>query len=154
MKIPSIFYQFKNEKVLVVVSGTERAKLFKTQNGEMEDIGLVSLEKIKYSDKEGTYNAPGGLFRGGSVLDDVSEREKKQFMELLARKYDELRNEKFDYIALLAPSNVLHEIIGCFDIPKTEKEGKVRVIKEGNYLHATPEELFRLLSEALNPLAG
>ncbi|MFA4999626.1 MAG: hypothetical protein WC519_02795 [Parcubacteria group bacterium] len=154
MKIPSDFYQFKDEKALIVVSGEEHAELFEASDGEFSHINSISAEKTKYSDKEGTYNAPGGLFRSGGVLDDVNERERNQFLKLLRIRYDELKIRGYDYVALLAPQNALKDVIGCFNVPKNEVNERIRVIKEGNYLKYTPEELLRLLSDALNPLAG
>ncbi len=154
MKIPESFYQFKNEKALVIISGTERGEIFSCSDGEMENISSVAAEKVKYSDKEGAYIGKVGLFRGGSVLDDVNEKERSRFLELLGDEYGKLKGGKYDYIALTAPKEFLPEVIGSLGLAKGEAEKKIRVIKEGNFLHYSSEEILGMLSDALGSLAG
>lgn len=154
MKIPESFYQFKNEKALVIISGTERGEIFSCSDGEMDNISSIAAEKVKYSDKEGAYIGKGGLFRGGSVLDDVNEKERNRFLELLGDEYGKLKGGKYDYIALTAPKEFLPEVIESLGLAKGEAEKKIRVIKEGNFLHYSSEEILGMLSDVLGPLAG
>lgn len=138
----------------MIVSGTERAEIFACSNGEMDNIGSVAAEKIKYSDKEASYIGKEGLFRGGSILDDVNEKEKNGFLELLGKEYGKLKSGGYDYIALTAPKESISEVVNSLGIAKGEVERKIRIIKEGNFLHYSPEELLELISDALAPLAG
>jgi hypothetical protein len=154
MKISERFYQFKNEKALIIVSGTERAEIFACSNGEMDKISSIAAEKIEYSDKEGTYIGKRGLFRGGSLLDDVDEKEKSVFLKLLGEEYARLKSGGYDYIALMAPKESVGRVIDSLGIAKGEIIRKVRVIKEGNFLHYSSEELLELITPALVPLAG
>lgn len=154
MKIPESFYQFKNERALIIISGTKRAELFACSDGEMKKLEPVFSEKIKYSDKEGSYIGKSGLFRGGSLLDDVNKKETTRFLELLGKRYDEIKGNKYDFIAVMAPKEAINEVIDSLGIPKKESKRKIRIIKEGNFLHYSGEELLNLLSDSLGPIAG
>ena len=154
MKIPEEFYQFKNEKALIIVSGTERAKIFACSNGEMDNIASVAAEKTEYSDKEVTYIGKEGLFRGGSVLNDINEKERNDFLKLMGEEYARLKSGEYDYIALMAPKESIKQVIESLGIAKGDIERKVRVIKEGNFLHYSSGELLGLITDALSPLAG
>jgi len=151
MEIPSQFYQFTDEKALVIVSGTEEAKLFGAHDGEMDHLETIKTRKISYSDREGFFasRGQGKTFGAGSVMEDVDEKERKEFRDLLGEKYAEMA-DGYDYVALLAPEHALPEIIGSLGIPKDKIEDKVKIIKKGIFLDYSPEKLLELLTEGIS----
>jgi len=164
MKISENFYQFKDEKALIIISGTEEAKIFEGENGIMNSLGSINAQEIKYSDKEGFFasrvrgissalKAKGIGLGSGSTLKDVNRKERTEFLKMLGKKYGELKNNGYDYIALTAPSHALPEIIDCLNIPKGEVEKTVNIIKKGNYLDYSPEKILGIITEKMAPLA-
>jgi hypothetical protein len=155
MKIPEKFYQFKGEKALIVISGTEEAKIFKASNGDIEFLQNIKAREVSYSDREGFFESrrQGMTFRSGSTMKDVDQKEKKDFLETLAEEFRKLNGE-YDYIVLTAPEHALPEIIDSLGIPSDKVQDVVRIAKKGTYLKYSAEELLELLTDALNPLAG
>lgn len=151
MKISHKFRRFEDENVLVIVSGTEEAKIYQASDGEFRKLCSIRSPNIHYSDKEGFFavRTKGIYLGGGAVRDNVEKKEKEEFLNMLEAECKKFSNQGFDYIALLAPEQAIPKIIRRLDFFKN----KIKIAGKGVYLDYSPEKLLDLITKSLKPLA-
>lgn len=100
MKIAQQFPQFKKERALIVVTGTQEAEFYIAADGVIEKIETFRIPRIKYSDKEGLSVRTGktGVTGGGS------HSVKEQYQQAFVAKF---KIAAKDTIARTLPTQIL-----------------------------------------------
>ena len=83
MKIAQQFPQFKKERALLVVTGTQEAEFYLAGDGVIEKIESFRIPRIHYSDKEGLAVRTGKTGVTGGSSRSVKEQYQQAFISKL-----------------------------------------------------------------------
>lgn len=146
MKISNNFSHFITESSLIIVSGTQDAKFYISENGNINLLNSIKIEKPDYSDREGFFQmrARGLSVRSGSV---VKSKNRMVIMPFLRSFKEELakiaRNSAVSDIFLFYPGH-LARIVNF--IPRTLRK-KIKLEVRGNFNDSHPFDLLKKIEE-------
>lgn len=145
MKIAQQFPQFKKERALLIVTGTQEAEFYLAGDGSVEKIETFRIPRIRYSDKEGLAVRTGktGVTGGGS------HSTKEQYRQAFAAKF---KASAKDVIARTTPTHIMivSPIIADIEqlLPTTAKK-LVRVRLRKNLCERHAEEILGRIQKEL-----
>ncbi len=146
MKIAQQFPQFKKERALLILTGTQEAEFYLAGDGSMEKIETFRIPRIRYSGNEGLSVRTGktGVTGGGS------KSTKEQYQQEFTAKF---RSSAKDVVARMMPtqlyvvSPVVAEVEALLPA-QAKKLIKVRLRK--NLCERHPEEILEHIQKELN----
>lgn len=146
MKIAQQFPQFKKERALVILTGTQEAEFYLAGDGSMEKIETFRIPRIRYSGNEGLSVRTGktGVTGGGS------KSTKEQYQQEFTAKF---KTSAKDVIARVTPtqllvvSPVVAEVEALLPAP-AKKLIKVRLRK--NLCERHPEEILEHIKKEMS----
>ena len=148
MQIPQDLPQFKEQKTLIIVSGTHEARYMLAHQGNIEDIDQFKKEKITYSDREGHFlkRAFGRVFGSGSVYEQPKERELIEFAEEFEKHTKKvISSTDPDSVILASPDYAENIILGKMS---NDSKDKILLTLKGNYYKMSiPDILERIKKE-------
>lgn len=145
MKIAQQFPQFKKERALMILTGTQEAEFYLAGDGSMEKVEMFRIPRIKYSDKEGLSVRTGktGVTGGGSGS------VKEQYQQEFTAKF---KGTAKDVITRVMPTQIMivSPIIGEVEqlLPATAKKLVVMQLKK-NLCERHMEEILEHVKKAL-----
>lgn len=146
MKIAQQFPQFKKERALVILTGTQEAEFYLAGDGSMDKIEMFRIPRIKYSDKEGLAVRTGktGVTGGGS------RSVKEQYQQDFAAKF---KATVKDIIGRIKPTQItiISPIMGEVEqmLPVALKK-VVNMRLKKNLCERHPEEILEHIKKALS----
>ena len=146
MKIAQQFPQFKKERVLLVVTGTQEAEFYLAGDGAIEKIETFRIPRIRYSGNEGLSVRTGktGVTGGGS------KSTKGQYQQEFAAKFKDTAK---GVIARVMPTQIviISPITGEIEqmLPVASKKAVTMRLKK-NLCERHPEEILEHIKKALN----
>ncbi len=151
MHIPKQLPQFKELNVLFIVASRQNARFFVVGDGMVEERDSFSVEKSRYSDKEGRLGVRGArsgkgarnMFRSGIPVENIKERVKDDFLREFEKQFNIIWKDDFDALYLFVSPSVVNEIPSR--LTKQQRE-KIRQTVEGNYLKIHPLDLLKKLN--------
>ncbi|HLC70037.1 MAG TPA: hypothetical protein VJH75_03250 [Patescibacteria group bacterium] len=141
MQIKNGLPKFRNETALIIVSGTNDARLFEAKNGEINETGYIKAEKPDYSDREGHFKVRSAskAMRSGAVYEDKEHIVKKDYFKTLRPILKRYTNENEPtYLYLFCPQPIKEEIRNVFP---PALQSKLTLVETGNYNHRHPFDL-------------
>lgn len=144
MKIAQQFPQFKKERALVILTGTQEAEFYLAGDGSMDKIEMFRIPRIKYSDKEGLSVRTGktGVTGGGSR--SVKEQYQQDFTaKFKATAKDVITRIKPTQIVIVSP--IMGEIEQMLPVA-SKKAVNMRLKK--NLCERHPEEILEHIKKA------
>lgn len=145
MKIAQQFPQFKKERALLILTGTQDAEFYLASEGSMERIEMFRIPRMKFSDREGLSVRPGKMgVTGGSSL-SMKERYRQEF----AAKF---KTAAKDVVARVMPTQIaiISPIVGEIEelLPAISKKA-VNMRLRKNLCERHPEEILGHIKKAL-----
>lgn len=137
MKIPSKFPQFKDENVLIVVTGAQDADIYLASNGVFKKIKSILVPRRKYSDEESFSVQKSGV--SGSAREYPKEAVRQEFLNQLGGELKMIsKKEKITSVCLFSPDYFLKTVKSSFPYPLRDK---ISIEIAGNYIHYQPTEI-------------
>jgi hypothetical protein len=151
MKISNEFPEIRQSDALLVVSGTQHAKIYKIKSGELEEVKDIAEEDPKYTDHEGHYisrSGSGQVYGGNSaVYENQVVAIKNNYLNKLEAYFKEVfGHADFTQVYIAAPAGTLQEIVDL--VPSDQEEKVVSQIK-GNYTKNHPFDLLAMIERQL-----
>lgn len=146
MKIPQQFPQFKKERVLLIVTGTQEAEFYHAGDGSLEKAEMFRIPRIRYTGDEGMNVRTGktGVTGGGS------KSTKEQYQQEFDAKFKSVAKS---VLARLVPtqiviiSPVVAEVEGL--LPTTVKK-LITVRLRKNLCEKHAEEILEHIQKAMS----
>lgn len=149
MKISTKLPQFSNNPTLLISISRQRAKFYFAEDGIIEKVREFSLDKPKYSDREGHFKQRGarGTYRSGAVYESKKGRVRD---ETANRFHENFRSVTGDYefknIYIFAPEHLKN--IVSESVPQSSKE-KIKMFHFGNYGNKHHHGLLDIIQEEI-----
>ena len=146
MKIAQQFPQFKKERALLILTGTQEAEFYLAGDGLIEKIESFRIPRIKFSDKEGLSVRTGktGVTGGGS--NSAKEQYKQQFDAKFKNSVKEVIGRTIPtQIAIISP--IVGEIEQMLPVA-SKKAVNMRLRK--NLCERHPEEILGHIQKVLS----
>ena len=145
MKIAQQFPQFKKERALVILTGTQEAEFYLAGDGVIEKIETFRIPRIRYSDKEGLSVRTGKTgVTGGS-----SKTTKEQYQQEFTAKF---RTAAKDIVGRVTPTQIVlvSPIVGEVEalLPVAVKKIVAMRIKK-NLCERHPEEILEHIKKKI-----
>ena len=141
MKISKSLPQFKDENVLLVVTGRQEADFFRAGDGVIETIAGFKIEKPLYDDRKGRVvrRGHGQILASGAVY----EEQKEKIMQDFRREFRKTLKTALvdfipDHIYVYAPPYLANEVVALF--PKRVAL-TIKKIMKGNFYGRHPFEI-------------
>lgn len=146
MKIAQQFSQFKKERALIILTGTQEAEFYLAGEGSMEKVEMFRIPRIRYTGNEGLSVRTGktGVTGGGS------KSTKEQYQQQFDAKFKTMAKNVIGRVAptqILIISPVIAEVEGL--LPTTVKK-LVTVRLRKNLCERHPEEILEHIQKALS----
>lgn len=141
MKISKDLPQFKDEKVLLVVTGREEADFFRAGDGEVEKIIGFKVEKPLHDDRKGriTRRGHGQILASGAAYEDPKEKILQDFRREFRKTLKVvLVNYIPDQIYVYTPPYLANDVAALF--PKRVGVLIKKIIR-GNFYGRHPFEI-------------
>ena len=148
MKISQDLSQFKNQKTLLIVSGTRESKFFLAHDGDIDEIDHFKLEEKSYSDKEGFMQKGmfGRTIGAGFVLEKNKKKLEDDFIKILQKHLNEISGKNdIASVYLFTPSHIKNHIKKAIPSPLDKK---VESTITGNYHNLHPFKLIEKIDES------
>ncbi len=133
--------KFQKETSLIVVSGTNDARLLIAKDGEINEVEYIKANKPDYSDKEGHFKVrtSGKTIRSGAVYEDKVHIVKQEYYKLLQPKLKSYTGKHdFNNIYLFCPQPINEEITKNFP---SNVRNKITLVETGNFKRLHPLKL-------------
>jgi len=145
MKIAQQFPQFKKERALLILTGTQEAEFYLAGDGLMEKVEMFRIPRIRYSGNEGLAVRPGKTgVTGGS-----SKSTKEQYQQEFAAKFKTAIKQ---VAARTMPTQItiISPIMGEIEqmLPIASKKSVTMRLKK-NLCERHPEEILGHIQKAL-----
>ena len=147
MKIEEKLPQFVNNRSLFLVAGRQVAVLYEAEDGEIEKIGGLKIEKPIYSDKEGYFqrSGRGGVFGSGSDTEMKTDPVETEFLRDLKKMVKIIPEvDSYASVYIFAQADMMRSIEET--LPPGLKE-KVKKRVRANVVEKHPFELLKRLKE-------
>ncbi|MFP4539744.1 MAG: hypothetical protein ACLFNN_02290 [Candidatus Paceibacterota bacterium] len=152
MKIPSKYYQFKDEPSIILVTANQEAYVYKVADGEVGKIGAIEAEKPEERDRPGVFvTRRKGMVHHGESLEEKQQKVKdkaiKNFLNKLKKELDDVlvtEGEEIPPIYLFTPDLMEGEIRK--KVPKEVKE-KIKTVFWGIYIREHPLDLVKKIDK-------
>lgn len=146
MKIAQQFPQFKKERVVLIVTGTQEAEFYLAGDGSMEKVEMFRIPRIRYSGNEGLAVRTGktGVTGGGSK--STKEQYQKEFAaKFKATAKDVITRTVPTQIAIISP--IMGEVEQM--MPPAARKAVVMRLKK-NLCERHPEEILEHIKKVLS----
>ncbi|TSC71503.1 MAG: Uncharacterized protein G01um101470_572 [Parcubacteria group bacterium Gr01-1014_70] len=133
MKISKNLPQFKDENVLLVVTGRQEADFFRAGEGVIENITGFKIEKPLYDDRKGRVvrRGHGQVLASGAVYEDQKEKILQDFRREFRKTLKAALVDFIpDHIYVYVPSYLANEVVALF--PKRMALTIKKIVK-GNF---------------------
>ncbi len=146
MKISQQFPQFKKERVLVILTGTQEAEFYLAGDGSIEKVEMFRIPRIRYTGNEGLSVRTGktGVTGGGS------KSTKEQYQQQFDAKFKVMAKDVINRVMptqIFVISPVIAEVESLLPTP-TKKLIQFRLRKNLCERHA--EEILEHIQKALS----
>ena len=145
MKIAQQLPQFKKERALLILTGTQEAEFYVAGDGNTERIEAFRIPHIRYSDKEGLAVRPGKTGVTGGNLKSVKEHYRQQFSAKFKQSAkDIIARIKPTQLVIISP--IVSEVEALLPV-STKKLVRLRLRK--NLCEQHPEHIFEHIAKAI-----
>ncbi|MCD6410692.1 hypothetical protein J7K92_01990 [bacterium] len=144
MKIPQKFSLLQRENALIVVAGKEGAVFYEISNEEVSKKLEIRLPKER-EEREGFFarGGRGRIFEMGGVFEPKKRKKIKKLIGEIEKNLREvLEKDSKEKIYLFVPAYLSKRMISTVE---KIANGKVRLIKKGNFLSSHPLKLLELI---------
>lgn len=137
--------QFKNKKILLLVSSKQNMCIYKTSGNTIKQVSKFEVILPSYSDNEGHFKirSKGRVMKSGSVREVKDSEIISRFIKKLKQQIKFFNTSKYESVYLYCPSHIKKLIIES--LPVTFQK-KILIVLEGNYYHRNPKFLLEKLS--------
>ncbi len=145
MKIPQQLPQFKKERALLIITGTQEAEFYLAGDGAIEGVEAFRIPKIKYSDREGLAVRTGKTGVVGGSSNSTKEQYKQQFDA-------KFKISAKGVIARIIPTHLYVVSPIASEIEQLLPTGAKKMIKlrlKKNLCERSPEEILGHMQKAL-----
>lgn len=145
MKIAQQFPQFKKERALLILTGTQDAEFYLAGDGAIERIESFRIPRIRFSDKEGLSVKTGKTGVTGGSAHSTKERYQQEFAAKFKVSAKDIIGRTIPtQIAIVSP--IINEIEQL--LPTTSKK-TVSIRLRKNLCERHPEEILEHIKKAL-----
>jgi hypothetical protein len=146
MKIPNKFQFHNPRKSLLIVTGKQTARFYMADEQSINEIGSFSVEKPKYTDREGRFEGrtKNGMYGSGSVYENKKKRILDEFFNKMHDQLDVLKSSDFENIYMFVPDYLKRQIKD--HLPKSLQQ-KLKYAFVGNYTQEHPVRLVKMISD-------
>lgn len=148
MKISQKLSQFKDEKSLLIVTGSQGAEFYIAENGVIEKTLTFRNPKPKYQDKGGFFqtSGKGQVYSEGSPYESPKNKLRRSFRLEFKKNLKKVlaKNKDVMSIYIFSPSEAINYVKGV--LPKNIR-GKVKFTFMKDYFNLHPFELLKAIKE-------
>ena len=148
MKTPRDFPQFKQDKALIIVTGSKsEAHFYLAHDGNIKKLDNFKMEDRTYSDREGFMQKGmfGRIMGSGFVLETNKQKIQDDFIRGLKEHLEKIKDgNEIDALYLFSPNQIKNRIKDAIPYPMKEK---IEMMVQGNYLNAHPTKLMEKIKD-------
>lgn len=147
MKISKKLPQFEGEKVLILVSGNNRAEFYLISDNHINMVDDLRIKDEHYSDKEGFFvrSGLGRIFKTGAVREPVDKDIMSEFIRKVTENIKKfLYFDEVDRMYIFGPEYLKNFLKDA--VPKSYKKKLIHFFS-GNLTNHHPFELLKKIAE-------